>query len=330
MTALRIVISVGLLVILFYKMGPDKIFTAIRGAHPVWVLAIFGLMLLEHLHGTYKWRVLLRNTTSNVPFWPLLRVRYLSAFIGTFGLGAVTIELVRMYGLARYTSDLAMSFTSILMDRLLGLTGLALMILLGVVLQSKDTVPGIELWALGAIGLICLGWVAIMSPKFRNFTNALLKPRWLTKVRDKKNKVYQSLDTYRGRPGLLAWGMANSIFFNVLRIMVVLAAGRAVGVDVPIGAYFVVTPVVIFVMLIPISMSGWGVRETMFVSLLSLYGAHKDTVLAMSLLCGVCAVLSTTPGAVLLLLGKGVPKKPEEADAVAPEEDITPVVEPGP
>lgn len=307
-TAIRIVVSVGLLTFLFYKMGPTKILDAIRGADPVMVLAIFGLMLAEHLHGTYKWMILLRHTASNVPFWPMLRIRYLSAFIGTFGLGAVTIELVRMYGLARYTNDLAMSFTSILMDRLLGLTGLSIMILTGVVMQSRETVAGIEFWAFGAMALILAGWVAIMNTRFRQLTDKILSPQWLAKVRDKQNKVYQSLDTYRGRPGLLAWGMIQSLIFNVLRILVVWAAALAVGIDVPISAYFVVVPAVIFAMLIPISMSGWGVRETIFVSLLTLYGPEKETVLAMSLLIGVCAVLSTLPGAVLLLTGMGVPK----------------------
>ncbi len=329
-TILRVVISVGLLGLLIYMMGPEKIFGAIRSADPLWVVAIFALMVVEHMHATYKWLILLRHTTSSIPFWPLLRIRYLSAFIGTFGLGAVTIELVRLYGLAKYTKDLAMSFTSILMDRLLGLTGLSIMILIGVVMQSRDTVPGIELWAGGAILLIALGWVAIMSPKFRQLTDAMLSPRWLAMARDKQNKVYQSLDMYRGRPGLFAWGMVQSLVFNLLRIAVIYAGAMAIGIDVPLSAYFVVTPVVIFVMLIPISMSGWGVRESMFVLLLTPYGADGDAVLAMSLLIGVCAVLSSTPGAIMLMTGKGIPKKPEDADTESAEEDIAPVVEQGP
>lgn len=349
MTIVRVVVSVGLLGFLFYKTGPDKIVNAVRAADPWMVVAIFALMFAEHLHGTYKWMILLRHTASNVPFWPMIKIRYLSAFIGTFGLGAVTIELVRMYGLARYTSDLAMSFTSILMDRLLGLTGLSLMILFGVVMESRERVAGIEYWAIGALVLILAGWLAIMNPWFRRLTDQLIlfklnmvkkinrsfeerqesgdpQPDKLVRrvkrgvirlllsvlemVRDKQNKVYQSLDTYRGRPGLLAWGMVQSLVFNVLRIAVVWAGALAVGIELPISAYFVVVPAVIFAMLIPISMAGWGVREAMFVSLFTLYGADGDTVLAMSLLVGVCAVLSTTPGAVILMTGTAIPSKP--------------------
>ncbi|GAB4192480.1 MAG: lysylphosphatidylglycerol synthase transmembrane domain-containing protein [Phycisphaeraceae bacterium] len=311
--ALRAVVSIGLLTYLFYKVGIGNIIETIRGADPFMVAMIFVVMFAEHVHGTYKWLILLRHTSSNIPFWPLLRVRYLSAFIGIFGLGAVTIELVRMYGLARYTRDLAMSFTSILMDRLLGLTGLALMVLFGVFMETRAKVGGIEYWAAAALIAMIAGWVAIMNPAFRRFTDKLLSPRWLSMVRDKQRKVYASLDVYRGRPGLLAWGMVQSIVFNVLRIMVVWVGALAVGIDVPVTAYFVVVPAVIFAMLLPISMSGWGVREAMFAALLPMYGADRETVLAMSVLIGICSVLSTLPGAVILMTGLGAPKTDDNA-----------------
>ncbi len=314
---LRAIVSIGLLTYLFYKVGIGNIIETIRGADAFMVAMIFVLLFAEHVHGTYKWLILLRHTSSNIPFWPLLRVRYLSAFIGIFGLGAVTIELVRMYGLARYTRDLAMSFTSILMDRLLGLTGLALMVLFGVFMETRAKVGGIEYWAAAALVVMIAGWVAIMNPAFRSFTDKLLSPRWLSMVRDKQRKVYASLDVYRGRPGLLAWGMVQSIVFNVLRIMVVWVGALAVGIDVPLTAYFVVVPAVIFAMLLPISMSGWGVREAMFAALLPMYGADRETVLAMSVLIGICSVLSTLPGAVILMTGIGAPKPEDNAAATS-------------
>jgi len=72
-------------------------------------------------------------------------------------------------------------------------------------------------------------------------------------------------------------------------------------------------PAVIFAMLLPISMSGWGVREAMFAALLPMYGADRETVLAMSVLIGICSVLSTLPGAVILMTGLGAPKPDDNA-----------------
>jgi glycosyltransferase 2 family protein len=322
-TVVRVLVSVGLLVAVLRHMGVDNTIDALRGTSPWWVLVVLALMLLEGLHGTYKWLILLRHTDHDVRFWPLFRITYISGFVGMFLPGAVGIELVRMYGLAKQTSDLAMSFTSILMDRILGLTGLSLTILIGVFLvaggsvpglefwadgaplDGQESIPGIEYWAGGVLLLIIAGWIAIMNPCFRRFTDWMLSAPILAFVRDKQNKIYASLDTYRSRPGLLAWAMLQSLLYNGIRIAVCYTAGLAVGVEAPVAAYIVAVPVVIFVMLIPISVAGWGVRELMFVSLLTAYGADGDKVAAMSILVGLLGTVSILPGALFCMQGIG-------------------------
>ncbi len=302
---LRVVVSVGLLVAVVRGMGLEETMDALRSTSLPWVLAVLALMFVGVLHSAYKWQILLRHTDSSVKFWPLFRIIYVSYFVGMFLPGAVGIELVRMYGLAKHTSNLAMSFTSILMDRLLGLTGLTLMILLGVFIQGRSTIPGIEYWAAGALALILAGWLAIMNRGFRRLTDKILSPPILAMVRDKQTKIYASLDTYRNRPGLLAWAMLQSLLYNVQRIAVCYVAGLAVGMEVSVTAYIITVPVVTFAMLIPISISGWGVRELLFVQMLTLYGADGDKALAMSLLVGVLGTVSIIPGVWFCIQGLG-------------------------
>lgn len=317
----RIIVSFGLLVMVLRHMGFEDTVNALKNTNVWWVLVVLAMMLVEGLHGTYKWLILLRHTNRGVRFWPLFKITYISGFVGMFLPGAVGIELVRMYGLAKQTSNLAMSFTSILMDRILGLTGLSLTILIGVFMVAGGTIPGlefvedwaplhggrsipgIEYWAGGALLLIVAGWIAIMNPWFRQMTDWMLSHRLLAVVRDKQTKVYLSLDEYRSRPGLLAWGMVQSLLYNGVRIAVCYTAGLAVGVEAPVAAYVVAVPIVIFVMLIPISISGWGVREAMFVQILTAYGANGDKVLAMSILVGILGTVSILPGALFCMQG---------------------------
>lgn len=304
-TVLRVLVSLGLLAWVLSQMGLEDTIVALKGTKPLWVLIVLALMLLEGLHSTYKWLILLRHTRKDIRFWPLFKITYISGFVGMFLPGAVGIELVRMYGLAKQTSDLAMSFTSILMDRILGLTGLSLTVLLGVFLVGRESIPGIEYWAGGALILVIAGWVAIMNPAFRRLTDWMLSAPFLAFVRDKQNKVYLSLDEYRSRPGLLAWAMVQSLLYNGIRVAVCYAAGLAVGVEAPVTAYVVAVPVVIFVMLIPISVGGWGVRELMFVQLLTAYGADGDKAAAMSILVGLLGTVSLFPGAIFCMQGFG-------------------------
>ncbi len=301
--AARILVSLALLVLVLREMGIENTAKALRGADVLWIVVVLVLMFVEGLHGTYKWLILLRHTDASIRFWPLFKIIYVSGFVGMFVPGGIGIELVRMYGLAKHTSDLAMSFTSILMDRVLGLTGLVLVILTGVLMQGRSEIPGIEFWTTGALLLITAGWIAIMNPWFRKLTDWMLSAPVLAMVRDKQNKVYLSLDTYRGRPGLLAWGMVQSLLYNGIRIAVCYTAGLAVGVEAPLGAYIIAVPLVIFVMVIPVSVAGWGVREVMFVQLLTPYGADGEKVLAMSLLVGVLGTVSIFPGAWFCIQG---------------------------
>ncbi len=301
----RALVSLGLLALVLRQLGFANTIDALRDTRLIWVLVVLLLMFVEGLHGTYKWLILLKHTDHNVRFWPLFKLTYISGFVGMFLPGAVGIELVRMYGLAKHTSDLATSFTSILMDRILGLTGLCLTILIGVFLVGRESIPNIEYWAAGALVLIACGWIAIMNPWFRRMTDWMLSHHLLAVVRDKQNKVYISMDEYRSRPGLLAWAMLQSLLYNGIRISVCYTAGLAIGVQAPVAGYIVAVPVIIFVMLIPISIAGWGVRELMFVQILTAYGADGEKVAAMSILVGILGTISVLPGALFCIKGMG-------------------------
>jgi uncharacterized membrane protein YbhN (UPF0104 family) len=106
--------------------------------------------------------------------------------------------------------------------------------------------------------------------------------------------------------------MLQSLVYNGIRIAVCYAAGLAVGVEAPVSAYIIAVPLVIFVMVIPVSVAGWGVREVMFVQLLTPYGADGDKVLAMSLLVGVLGTVSIFPGAWFCIQGMGKARARQE------------------
>ena len=55
------------------------------------------------------------------------------------------------------------------------------------------------------------------------------------------------------------------------------------------------------VVLIPISIGGWGLREAAVVSLLSAHGVAREQTLLFSLFFGLVFVISAVPGGVCLL-----------------------------
>ena len=85
-------------------------------------------------------------------------------------------------------------------------------------------------------------------------------------------------------------------------------------------------PLVVLIMTIPISIGGWGVRETAMVALFGLIGVSNEGALVLSVLIGLVGMVSALPGGLIWLLsrdkgetmdyetlGEGAEDAPEEA-----------------
>ena len=74
--------------------------------------------------------------------------------------------------------------------------------------------------------------------------------------------------------------LALSVLLQVNVVVCFTVLARAIGIEVPIESMFLIIPVAIFIMMIPISINAIGVRETVFVFLFSLYGIENIQALA--------------------------------------------------
>ena len=78
---------------------------------------------------------------------------------------------------------------------------------------------------------------------------------------------------------------------------------RALGVELSLAAIAALVPLILFTMLVPISVSGWGLREGAAAALLPVAGVTASDGLATSVAFGVTLVAAVLPGFLLLWLG---------------------------
>jgi hypothetical protein len=72
--------------------------------------------------------------------------------------------------------------------------------------------------------------------------------------------------------------------------------GRDMGLDYPLSVYLVLVPPVVLLIILPVSLAGWGIREGALVGFFLLIGADKARVVSFSLLYGVTALVASLPG----------------------------------
>jgi uncharacterized membrane protein YbhN (UPF0104 family) len=76
---------------------------------------------------------------------------------------------------------------------------------------------------------------------------------------------------------------------------------RAVGAPLPLGAVLGLVPLILFTMLIPLTVAGWGLREGAAAALFPVAGASAEAGLAASIAFGLVFVAAVLPGALGLM-----------------------------
>lgn len=85
--------------------------------------------------------------------------------------------------------------------------------------------------------------------------------------------------------------------------MVFALIGMSLNLDVPLGYYFVIVPLVDLISILPISISGIGVREGSYVGLLYLAGVETPQGLAFGLLGFLVIVAASLLGGIIYVSG---------------------------
>jgi uncharacterized protein (TIRG00374 family) len=292
----RIAVSVGLLAFLISWIDLRGMLTELVGVRYNLVILVLAAMLTTRVVGAFRWYLLL-HVHPAVSFPGVIRLTFVSDFVGYFTPGSFGIELVRLYGMAKTTGDGALSAASMLVERAIGLCTLVLLVLLGIGFHPPGLPAEIEPLAWLALSLLVAGTALLMTQPARRLTLYSLASAKLRRVHSAAQKVYLALDYYRRRPGLLVAAFATGILFQLLRCAEAAIGAAALGFCLPFELFTVIVPVVILITLLPISIAGLGVREVGFVYLFGLAGMPAEIALALSLLTRLLNLLMGLPGA---------------------------------
>jgi hypothetical protein len=212
-------------------------------------------------------------------------------------LPSVAGEGVRAWLLVRLGSNWRNAVTSAVIDR--GVGG-GLLIALGfvVLLLPSDltALGGYRDMVLIVYGALILAGVfgLLFAPKFVPLLMRWRYSRWFAML---ATDVHRVLFGSRG-PVILS----IACLIHALTIVVVWSIGRAQGLALPLPHLAVLFAVMTGVVLVPISIGGWGLRELAVISLLATYGVAPERALLFSVCFGLAIAFGSLPGALAWLL----------------------------
>lgn len=279
----KLLVSTGLLVWIIQRADLTEVLISIREADLRLVAAAFGLNMVGWAISVLRWRVLLRAATVDVRFAVLLQSHLSGIFFNNLLPSMVGGDTLRMYDSWRWGAGKAGAVAVIAVDRLMGVLALLLFAVVALMLapQIIRELPLLPLWVgLGAAGVLGLAAFSLLPLSgFRRRAEP-----WLDGlpgiVQHPIAKASGALQTYRDDRGALrkAFGLSMLLQLNVILHFWFIA--RAMDLPVGLLALFLIIPISLAVMTIPLSVNAVGIRENVFAFFLAFYGVGASGALA--------------------------------------------------
>ena len=294
---LRVGGTAGLMAFALRSVEWPQLFSLLRTIDWAWWLAALGVALCVHTIAALRWAALARPIGFPLPTSVFIRRFFEGAFFSLCLPSSIGGDVIKAYRLSDSTSGRLLAGCTVLADRLAGLTALG--VLAGTALAATEwSLPWFQTLLVGA-GLLLAAWlpmrlgIASLPRLAGAFSEGHPAKRFIAQLRP-----------YSEQPGLLTHAFFWSLLVQVGSTLTVVLVGKSLGVTLSLLTWFAVVPLVALAMVLPITVSGVGIRESGLEFLLSPHGVAAEKAVAIGLLWFLTTICSGLVGGVLFLLDR--------------------------
>ncbi len=307
-TLLKIVVSLGLIAFVFSRIHLEQVLVQLGRAQPLLFILALAFFIVAIVVNGAKWQVLLRAQGVQVPFGAVLRFIFVGFFFNLFLPAGVGGDVMRGFGLARYTDRAADAAVSVIVDRVIGLMGYMTTAVVAAIVAVNFTghteLRQVEWVAMIALVVLALGFGMLISRRLRLLIARLFEISFLAPLRPLWDRISDAFGAYRFRYKSLLLAFGIGLLGIACTTLLNWLLSQSMGGLMSIEAISLFNPLIALVQTVPISIGGIGVNQTAYPFFFSLAGVPTDHALAVSILMQLVTILGGLPGALIWLLGR--------------------------
>jgi uncharacterized membrane protein YbhN (UPF0104 family) len=262
------------------------------------MMAAVAALMLQVAVVAVRWGEIAARCGANLPASQSTRYTLIASFFNQVLPSTVGGDAVRIWLFARAGAGWSKATYSVLLDRFFGLLGLALMVVICLPWSLTLIKNPVGQLALLAIGACSIGGAAVFV--------ALGYLRWhkLMEWAPTRHLIQMSVTTreimFSARAIIAV--VALSLLIHVLSVVTAWCMAQSVDAPFQFGHALLLLPPVLLIASVPISIAGWGVRESAFVLAFSYAGLSEADGLIVSVLFGAGVFIVGLAGGVTWLL----------------------------
>lgn len=300
----RFIISASLIIFLLSRANLPQLYAELKSAS-MWlflVALLLGFCVL--LVSAIRWYVMLRTKGIRISLSALTYFYLVGSFFNSILPTVLGGDVMRGYELARATGRSLDSASTVLMERIVAF--FALFVICWVALpfgyqrlQGTNVLSVVVAMSIGFILFALLILNRRIMGRLISLTSFI--KRWNVQVR--LQAAFESLHSLAESRLLLFNAFVISLIAQFIAIFSTYCISRALDVDVPFTYFLIIMPLIWVITMIPVSISGIGVREGAFVLFFTQQGVARERALALSLLVFAVTVATGIVGGVIYAWG---------------------------
>ncbi len=286
---IRCVVSLAAVAYVVHSSDWHKVWHNVQTMDYVWLAIGIPCFIPTLLIVSWRWRMLLRVHGVQMRFWRVFELTMIGQFFSTVGVGTTGGDVFKIFYVARAVPDrrTAVGFTVIL-DRVIGMVALLFFGLvlalpnLGLLFSSPNTKAATIVFLILAAGGFAGSICALLGPHILNRPFFLELGRKLP-MAERARKLYLAYDCSARAIGTNIFAMIGSLPSHMSVMVMGYCIARAMNLQFDLIAFCAILAIINMLIALPVSVSGVGVRETLFKYFFPLIGITSDQAVTFSL-----------------------------------------------
>jgi len=306
----KLLVSLGLIIFLLRFVNGQELWEITRRIRWPFAAVYFALNFLDRLIMAYKWKILLDAKGIPCSFGRLIVIYFQGTFWGNLFPSTLGGDAVRAYELTRDGAWATDVISSVIMERFIGFLSSAVMALM-VAPFFFFFAPSFPPLLLGlliaflATGIVLL-LLVIRGSVPPSLQRLLSRLPWTAKIGDIAASFVRYGRHTRELTRFFLWSFGEQILPVFTFYFLALTLDR----PLPLSALILIIPMAQFFARIPVSLSGFGVQEGLFVALFSFFGLSSTQAFALGFASNLGNLLVGLPGAFFYLRPRPVGPSP--------------------
>jgi uncharacterized protein (TIRG00374 family) len=307
-SALKILVTVAVLVFIVWKLGFRHILGTLSQADPAWLVAALAVFFVSGWLGVWQWQIILRNRGVTLPFSRVFSLYFIGMFFNNFALGIIAGDAVKVAYIKVGEGRGKAGFAATFLDRFAGLWVMLGYAVFGSVLLIKQKALESGNMTLAIVGLfvafVCFGGALsfLMSKRLQAIVYSFIDKIPFKKKDSLKLILDETIIEAHDVHILLPVGVLSTVV-QFMRIGVHVLCAGALGMLSAgnIHYFFIFVPILAMMMVVPLP---FGVRESVGGALFALAGFQADAAIVMGFLATLVGSAASLAGGVLFVMNK--------------------------